>query len=320
MRHWRLAPTLLAIAALSASCGRGGDADDHDPVARPAFDAAKAWAHLLAQVDMGPRAPGSKGHGHLVPWLRTQLAQYADAVVTQRFRSRTALGGDTVYEFTNVIGQFNAGAPRESLALLAHFDTRPVADRDPDPAKRNQPIPGANDGASGVAVLLEVARALKAQPPPFPVTIIFLDAEDSGAGWDDPPYYGYCLGSRHFVRNMANLTPDRVILVDMVGGDDLVLRQEARSRANARRLLDTVYRAARRLGHAAFVRAPGPPIVDDHLPFIEAGIPAIDLIDLNAAGINYAEWHTMADTPDNCSQDSLFQVGDTLLEAIYRDL
>ncbi|MFQ6131038.1 MAG: M28 family peptidase [Armatimonadota bacterium] len=325
MRHWRLAPALLSLAALGASCG-GGDGGNGNgggggnPVPRPAFDAARAWADLEAQVNMGPRAPGSPGHTQIVAWLQTQLAPHADTVITQPFQSQTALGGATVYQFTNVIGQFNMGAPGEWLALLAHFDTRPIADYDPDPAKRNQPVPGASDGASGVAVLLEVARALKAQAPPFPVEIIFLDAEDSGGGTAGPIYYGYCLGSRYFVQNMGNLAPDRAILLDMVGGDDLILRQEGHSRANGQALLKAVYDAADLLGHSAFVRAPGPSIVDDHLPFINAGIPAIDLIDINAVQINYDEWHTTADTPDNCAQNSLFQVGDTLLEAIYGGL
>jgi len=319
MRRWRLAPALLSIVVLGARCG-GGGAEGGKPVARPAFDAARAWADLQAQVNMGPRAPGSPGHDQIVAWLQSQLAQYADSVVTQPFESKTVLGGDTVYHFTNVIGQFSTTAPGRSLGLLAHFDTRPVADQDPDPAKRHQPIAGANDGASGVAALLEVARALKSQPPPFPVIIIFVDAEDSGDDTVGLPYGGYCLGSQWFVQKMTNLIPDRAILLDMVAGDQLTLYQEGYSRANARPLLDKVYGAARRLRHAAFVNAPGPPVLDDHVPFINAGLPALDLIDLNARQINYAQWHTTADTPAHCSQDSLLQVGDTLLEAIYRDL
>ncbi len=319
--HFRLASAVLGLLAAVSSCGGGGPgAAPVEPDARPAFDAARAWSDLQAQVDMGVRYPGSPGHDQIVQWIQQEAAKHADTVTTQPFQAQTALGGGTVFDFTNVIAGFSTAAAGQSLALLAHFDTRPIADNDPDPAKRNQPILGANDGASGVAVLLEVARALKTQPPDFPVLLIFLDAEDSGGPGAPPPYYGYCLGSQYFVGHMGDMEPERAILLDMVAGDDLILREEGYSRQQARGLLRSVYRAAQRRNHSAFVARPGPAIVDDHLPLLNAGIPAIDLIDLNAVGINYDEWHTTADTPANCSHDSLYQVGDTLLEAIYNDL
>jgi glutaminyl-peptide cyclotransferase len=212
--------------------------------------------------------------------------------------------------------------------LCAHWDTRPVADEDPDPARHDQAILGANDGASGVAVLLEMAQAFAATPPRIPVVIALWDAEDSGKSSGPRPYYGFLLGSEYFVDHMpADAKPDQVILLDMVGGDNVPnprvgtrpggnnafnLPIERHSSASAPELVDEVYSAAAKLGHTAFERRPGYSVIDDHMPFINAGIPAIDLIEFD-----YPEWHTVDDTPDHCDADSLGQVGETLLHVVY---
>jgi Zn-dependent M28 family amino/carboxypeptidase len=301
-----------ALLAIAASCGGGASSP---PVQRPTFDAQRAFADLEAQVQMGPRAPGTPGHDAIVTFLANALGQYADQVTTQQFQQETALGPPGhKYDFTNIVGKFSGVGGPEVLGIGAHFDTRPVADEDPDPAKRGDPVPGANDGASGVAVLLEIARALKAQTPPRPVLLVFFDAEDSGTASAPPPYYGFCLGSAHLAANMGSLRIDKLIVVDMIGDADLAIPKEGNSRTAAPELLNHVYRTAGRLGHAAFMDTPGPTMVDDHVPFIDRGIPAIDLIDFS-----YPYWHTVSDVPAHCSADSLRQVGDTLLEVIYAD-
>jgi len=303
--------TFGALMAVAASCGGGGSS----PVQRPAFDAARAFADLEAQMQMGPRAPGMAGHDAVVTFITDVLRQYAAEVTTQPFKESTELGPPgREYDFTNIIGKFPGARQGEVLAVGAHFDTRPIADRDPDPAKRTDPVPGANDGASGVAVLLEMARALKAQAPPRSVLLIFFDAEDSGSATAPGPYHGFCLGSRYLAANMGSLRIDKLIVIDMIGDADLSIPKELNSRDAAPQLLGTVFQTARRLGHGAFDDRYGQRIVDDHLPFISQGIPAIDLIDFD-----YPYWHTTSDVAAHCGADSLLQVGDTLLGVIYAD-
>jgi Zn-dependent M28 family amino/carboxypeptidase len=304
-----------ALLAVAASCGGGGGSSP-PPTQRPAFDDERAFADLETQVQMGPRAPGTQGHDDVVTFITNALNQYADQVTTQQFQQSTELGPPGhLYDFTNIIGRFNGATPPEVLAIGAHFDTRPVADSDPDPAKRGDPVPGANDGASGVAVLLEIARALKAQTPPRSVLLIFFDAEDSGLSGAPPPYYGFCLGSEYLAANMGALRIDKLILLDMIGDADLAIPKEPNSRNAAPQLLDEVFRTASRLGHTAFRDVTGPAVIDDHLPFIARGIPAIDLIDFA-----YPYWHTVSDVPAHCSAASLEQVGETMLEVIYADV
>jgi Zn-dependent M28 family amino/carboxypeptidase len=203
----------------------------------------------------------------------------------------------------NIVGRRGAGHGRTILG--AHYDTRLVADQDPDPAKRLDPVPGANDGASGVAVLLELARTLPTDI--LDVELVFFDAEDNGYidGWD------WVLGSRAFVTSLAT-TPDAMILVDMVGDTDLRLPREANSDAA---LTASIWGVANRLGHGEiFIDEMGPAILDDHVPFLEAGIPAVDIIDFD-----YDYWHTTQDTPDKVSAESLEIVGSTILEWLKQE-
>jgi len=324
----RTAPRLALLGSLFViagwtSCGSGTQSAGPDV---PAFDAARAFRLLQEQVALGPRAPGTPGHDQGEAYLFEKLEQTARRAYKQEFQATTLFGGP--YDFANLIGLYGPATGGKRLMLCAHWDTRPVADQDPDPARRDQAILGANDGASGVAVLLEMAQAFAAQPPPVPVIIAFWDAEDSGKSSGPGPYYGYLLGSEHFVENMpADARPDEVILLDMVGGDSIAnprvparsggnnvfdLPIERHSQAAAPALIDEVYGAAAELGHAAFKRRAGYSVIDDHMPFIAAGIPAIDLIEFD-----FPEWHTTDDTPGHCDADSLRQVGETLLHVVY---
>ncbi len=184
------------------------------------------------------------------------------------------------------------------ILIGAHFDSRLQSDRDPQVELRTQPTPGANDGASGVAVLLELARSLPHAD--VPIMLVFFDAEDNGRlpGWD------WILGSRAFVEQMA-VRPARMVLVDMVGDKDLQIRPESLSDAALR---DSIWSTAASLGYdQVFASHVGGAILDDHVPFLDAGIPAVDLID-----IDYEYWHTTSDTPDKVSAQSLQIVGDVL--------
>jgi Zn-dependent M28 family amino/carboxypeptidase len=253
------------------------------------------------------------------------LGEYATSTIKQEFQASTRFGGP--YDFANLIGFFGPDQGRK-LMLCAHWDTRPVADEDPTPANRGEAIAGANDGASGVAVLLELARAFGSTPPPVPIIIALFDAEDSGSSVAPPPYYGFLLGSDYYVDHWPDGgRPDEVILVDMVGGDsrpndrvgtrpngnhEFDLPIERNSLQAAPQLVDEVYSAAEELGHAAFMRRAGYQVIDDHKPFIDAGIPAMDIIEFD-----YPEWHTIDDTPEHCDAESLRQVGETLLKVVY---
>jgi glutaminyl-peptide cyclotransferase len=274
--------------------------------ARP-FDAHRAYRDLLRQCDFGPRVPGSPAHGRCAAWLADRLRQCADRVDLQTFEARPR--GEQL-RLTNIIATFNppeAGAPH--ILLCAHWDTRPTADRDPDPARRGQPIPGANDGASGVAVLLEIARALKAHPPRQRITIVFFDGEDYGPTADDMFF-----GSRHFAESFKGPPVEWGVLLDMVGDRDLRLPPERHSLLKAPHVVDRVWGAAARAGCPAFLRQPGPAVLDDHVFLLRRGIPVIDVIDFD-----YPHWHTLADTPDKCSPESLSQVGRALLRALAED-
>ncbi|MEA3349107.1 MAG: M20/M25/M40 family metallo-hydrolase, partial [Chloroflexota bacterium] len=202
----------------------------------------------------------------------------------------------------NVVAQRGRGNPW--IIFGAHYDTRIYADQDPDPQKRSQPVPGANDGASGVAVLLELARTI---PEDFPgeIWLVFFDAEDNGQiqGWD------WILGSRAFVEQLdgqPEAVPDGVVIVDMIGDADLNIKME---RSSNLEITATIWKQAAKLGYSQqFMPVPGPHILDDHTPFLQAGIPAVDIIDFD-----YPYWHTTADTLDKVSADSLQIVGHTLL-------
>lgn len=272
--------------------------------ARP-FDSQRAYRDLVRQCDFGPRVPGAKAHDRCGRWLAEQLRTYADEVVLHRFR---ADAGGRSLPLTNIVATFNPEAKRHIL-LCAHWDTRPTADCDPILANRSRPIPGANDGASGVAVLLEIARALKAHPPKRRVTIALFDGEDYG-----PTTTDMFLGSREFAERYSGPPPAWAVLVDMVGDRELRIPPEQISLAKAPSVVERVWRAAERAGSSAFVHGPRQAVLDDHVFLLQKGIPCIAVIDFD-----YPHWHTLADTPDKCSAESLEQVGRALLRAIADD-
>jgi hypothetical protein len=282
------------------------------PVGVPQFDAAQAFKFLTAQTDFGPRNPSSKGHAACLNYLRDVMNQYADAVTTQQFTGKDHKG--TQHQFTNIVSSFNLAAT-DRILLTAHWDTRAWADEDPNPANRNRPILGANDGASGIAVLLEIARLLKQHPPPLGVDMVFFDGEDVGRSGDTD---SWCRGSKHFARTKApGFNPRFAINIDMVGDRMLTIPREPYSEEYAPHVVNLVFSIARALKIAAFVDRPGRPTYDDHIPLNEVKIPAIVLIDFDYPDESNRYWHTMEDTPEKCSPESLEAVGTVLLHVIY---
>ena len=273
----------------------------------PEFDDQKAFAYLRAQTDFGPRNPNSTGHQKCLDYLAGELSHFAENATRQNFIHQ-GYGGE-VLKLTNIFGSFNTTAS-DRILLLAHWDTRPRADEDKDPAKQNRPILGANDGASGVAVLLEIARLLKQVPPPIGVDILFVDGEDYGKSHDLDSYF---LGSRYFMKvKSENYRPRFAILLDMVGYKDLQIPMEQNSITFAPETVELIWSTAENLGVTQFVNVPGEEISDDHIPLNSGGLPTVDLIDFQ-----YPFWHTTQDTPDKCSAESLGAIGKVLMHVIY---
>src|SRR5215208_6052241 len=253
------------------------------------FDGERAYNDVQTQVGFGPRIPNSHGHTQVQEWMRAELESAGWQVEIQESE---AMG----HSIENIIASRNDEHPQ--IILGAHYDSRMFADSDPDPANHSMPVPGANDGASGVAVLLELARSLPEES--VPVWLVFFDAEDNGniEGWD------WILGSREFVQNNA-VQPQAVVVVDMIGDSDLNIHKEYNSDPN---LTNQIWNTAASLGFAKqFINEYKFTVTDDHTPFLEAGFAAVDLIDFD-----YPYWHTSQDTPDKVSAESLRAVGETL--------
>jgi Zn-dependent M28 family amino/carboxypeptidase len=253
------------------------------------FDGPRAYADVQTQVAFGARVPGSQGHARVVEWI---VAELNKAGWEAEIQESEALG----HPVKNIVARRSPEPPQ--IIIGAHYDSRMFADNDPDASQHTTFVPGANDGASGVAVLLELARSLPAET--VPVWLVFFDAEDNGRieGWD------WILGSREFVKNNP-LQPSAVVIVDMIGDADLNIYKERNSNPD---LTDEIWTVAKSLGHEdKFIPEYKHSMLDDHTPFLEAGIPALDIIDFD-----YPYWHTVQDTPDKVSAESLQAVGETI--------
>lgn len=279
----------------------------------PKFDGKAAYKILLRQTEFGPRAPGSAGHQRCLQFLERELKSYAEAVQRQQFWYKIP-PNDRQAQLTNIIASFNINSSKRIL-LTAHWDTRPWADQDPNPKSRTKPIVGANDGASGVAVLLEIARLLKRNPPPIGVDIVLFDGEDLGTTGVPE---SFSAGAKYFARNLpAGKIPRFAINIDMIGDSDLQIPREVNSDRYAPQVVDLIFATAQELDISQFIDAPGTEVTDDHMPLMNVGIPAVDLIDFSYPDGTNKYWHTMADTPDKCSGESLSAVGRVLLAIIY---
>jgi len=254
------------------------------------FDAERAYQHVKNLSEFGPRTPGSEAHEKAIDYFRSELQKYNWQVEVQIVE----VNGHTL---KNVIARRSDVPPQ--IILGAHYDSRLMADRDPDPEKQKQPVPGANDGASGAAVLLELGRVLPSNS--VPTWIVFFDGEDQGhiPGWEE-----WSLGARGFVTELS-LKPRAVVIVDMVGDFNLDIYKEKQSNA---RITNEIWDVAKSLGFDEYFRDEAKyTITDDHVPFLQSNIPAVDIID-----IEYRFWHTSYDTPSNVSAQSLGIVGSTL--------
>jgi len=283
----------------------------------PRFEGDRAFQHVRAQIQNANgtplyRVPGTEGNEIVAGYIEDTLVALGYNVSYHHF---SAMYGCELLSMHNVIAE-RTGTSDRIIAFAAHYDTRPLADKDPDRSRRAEPVLGANDGASGVAVLLELARVL--QPSNDTVRLLFFDGEDGGGRWNGCAT-DWILGSRAYAATLdaAQIARfDALVLVDMIGDHDLIIPKEGNTAADARASIvqDRIYERAATLGHDEFLPRVGPSITDDHVPFLERMVPAVDLIHTIPGDPNvFPDWHhTTFDDLDAVSADSLAAVGRTL--------
>ena len=324
-RHYNLIPKMKCLipvcaALLLVGCSsksRNAETSEAAPqtlTPTVTFDADSAYAYVEKQVSFGPRVNNTEPHRRTAAWLEAELRRHGAQVTTQPMKLQ-AVDGVTL-DAVNIIGSYNPQAT-DRLLLVAHCDTRPWADEDPDEANHKRALDGANDGGSGVGVLLEIARQMGKKAPSRGVDILLVDAEDRGASNDDD---SWALGAQYFVNNpfKPGYSPSEVILLDMVGGRGAKFRYEQFSASEAPDLMQRIWTLAEQSGYGdVFLQEPGGAINDDHIHFLGAGIPAIDIIEFDPqAGFN-PTWHTMADRMDAIDKASLKAAGQVVTNYIY---
>jgi hypothetical protein len=294
---------------------------------RTSFSGETALTYVKTQLDFGPRVPGKPGHRKTGDWILAEMKKRADTVIVQSWTHVTATG-DTL-PLRNFFARINPSVQQRVL-YVTHWDTRPRAEEDQNLGNKRLPIPGANDGASGVALLMGIADALKKTPPQYGVDLLFVDGED----WGDFGEYNdssdspdVLIGSTYFVNHLpsADYKPMFGVLFDMIGDKDLQIYQEGNSTNGAPEVVSRVWQTADDLGYSKYFRnmAEGP-ITDDHVPFLRKGIRVIDVIDIDYGPIGVdghviggqGYHHTMQDTFDKVSAKSLQVVGDVAVKLV----
>lgn len=313
--------SLISCASQSGKTVQAGNSVTNIRV--PQFNADSAYNFVKAQVDFGPRVMNSQAHDLCGDYLIGKLAEFGADVTSQKADLSSYDG--KIYKARNIIGSFNPEA-KKRVALFAHWDSRPWADRDPDEKNHYTPIDGANDGASGVGVLLEIARQMGLEKPTIGIDIIFLDAEDAG---NHASYTGeeteesWCLGSQFWGRNphKSGYNARYGILLDMVGSQGTVFKYEYYSEQYAKDINRKVWKVAGEQGFGKFfLKEGGGGATDDHL-FINkyARIPTIDIVASDPGCSFFKYWHTMKDNMDCISKETLQAVGQTLLHVLYNE-
>jgi glutaminyl-peptide cyclotransferase len=302
---------LVVLGALITACGKkDASADAARPIVTTEFNGEAALKYAAAQVAFGPRIPGTDGHRRAGDWIVGQMKQRGATVVEQTW-SHTTKGG-RVLPLRNILARFNPQAA-ERVLYLTHWDTRPMADQELDPADQIKPIDGANDAASGVGLFVALADALQKKPSAYGVDLLFVDGEDYGEF--GPPLVDVLLGSTHFASHLPEpgYKPVFGILFDMIGDRDLRIPQEINSVQQAPEVVQRVWSKAAALGYGTtFTSREGQQITDDHIPLLKAGLKVIDVIDLDY-GPGNSYHHTLQDTMDKISAASLKIVGDVAL-------
>lgn len=265
------------------------------------FDSKLSFSLLEKQCAFGPRVPGSESHQKTVNFIIEFLQDYVDTVYVQKFTKKVSYSKKEI-EFYNIIGILNKNK-EENIMLFSHFDSRPFSN------VKGKPTPGANDGASSTALLLTIAKFLKENKYSERIDFVFFDGEDGGTIAHPEEWF---IGSKFFTENYTGKIPKVAILVDMVGDRDLTIKREMNSEFANSKLYDKIFDKAKKLNKKSFVNRIGYPVEDDHVTLNKKGFKCVDIID-----IEYKYWHTIYDTPDKCSEKSLKDVGEVLIETIY---
>ena len=325
----KLSVALILAAAVCSCSGAAKTTDKQSKTTEKAvllgsFDKDSAYQYIADQVAFGPRVPGTAAHDSCGSYLVEKLHQFGADTIIEQHAVVEAFNGDKL-PINNIFAQFNPSALNRVL-LVAHWDTRPWANMERSEERRLMPIPGANDGASGVGVILEIARNLNKTAPTCGVDILFTDAEDYGnsSGFNNNDE-SWCLGTQYWVENMPYNSVNRPaygILLDMVGGTGARFHRELLSHKSAKNPTVKVWGEAKNLGYEnIFINQVGGAVVDDHTFLIEAGIPTTDIIEhmSDATGNFPATWHTLDDDMQHISKETLEAVGNTVLNVIYKE-
>ena len=300
---------LILVLILFISC----NTESIKSIDIPKFDSNKAFTYLVKQCEFGPRNPGSSGHLEFSNYLEAFLSELEGNLIVQEFIYIEPIT-NMERNGKNFIIQFNENAEYR-LLLGAHWDTRSLSDQDEEVENQSLPVLGANDGASGTSVLMELATIISEKNPEIGIDIVFFDAEDGGFSGQPETF---ALGSRFFAENLPIVKPNFAIIVDMVGDKNLSIPIERISYNIAPEKVKEIWNLAEELSLPAFKKTIDLEIYDDHVPLWEvAAIPAIDIIDFQYPNMFYNHWHTQRDTPENCSPQSLGQVGNLLVNYIY---
>ncbi len=284
----------------------------------PEFNGGSAFEYIEKQLAFGPRNPNSKGHQTAKYFLINELKENTDSVIIQNFEYTGY--DDERLQLSNIIGVINPDADNR-IFITAHWDTRPRAEQDPVNENKDKPIPGANDGASGTAVILELANILKHNKIDFGIDLVLLDGEDYGKEGD---LTYFCIGAKYFAAKMGkDYKPAFGILLDLVGDKDAVFFQEQYSLQYAPDIVNLIWQIAQSINADKFKNLRGSGIYDDHVPLNQAGFRTIDIIDAELVGGETKDprrkyWHTQNDNIENIGEAALQQVGSVLVNLIYK--
>ena len=286
----------------------------------PEFNADSAFAYTKAQVDFGPRIPSTEAHAKCAAYLVNKFKSFGGEVFVQEAPAKTFDGKS--HRLKNIIAAFYPEKEQRVL-ITAHWDARPFSDQDPDPKMHDKPFDAANDGASGVAVMLEMARQIQLKQPNVGVDFILWDIEDYGKSQDESENETtWCIGSQYWAKNspVKGYKPLYAINLDMVGGSNAQFTQDEISRKYAPEIVKKVWDIGNEIGYSSyFINVPSGNLIDDHFWVNQAGIPCIDIIHYADASGFYMNWHTQLDNLNNIDKNTLLAVGQTVLETIYRE-